>query len=343
MRGPHERWANSRNPFFDGRIVRAQTNPVCRPSRRRVPVPRPGPARFVERHQGRHGYGPECSANEDCLYLNVWTPRTGVHDAALPDKDDLPVMVLMHPGGHVMDSGAQALYNVIVTPQPNAPPNVLPWFVNFDGQYVAETHHSVVVTINYRYGLPGYLAHESLAAEDPNGSTGNYGLLDQIKALNWVHDNIQHLGGDKGRVSLYGQSVGGMDICSLLTTPLSRTDLFQSAIISSEPGCNRPTKQWVERNVGNVAVANVGCAGASDIPGCLRSLSASQIRSSFAIGSPTWRIGSNVDGYALREEPMAAIQGGSTFTCRSCKAVVRTSNLCSPVLCSRTGPGQHGR
>ena len=167
-----------------------------------------------------------------------------------------------------------------------------------------------VVTINYRYGLLGYFAHESLAAEDPNGSTGNYGLLDQIKALNWVHDNIQHLGGDKGRVSLYGQSVGGMDICSLLTTPLSSTDLFQSAIISSEPGCNRPTKQWVERNVGNVAVANVGCAGASDIPGCLRSLSASQIRSSFAIGSPTWRIGSNVDGYALREEPMAAIQGG---------------------------------
>jgi para-nitrobenzyl esterase len=255
-------------------------------------------------------YGPECSANEDCLYLNVWTPRTVVHDAALLDKDDLPVMVLMHPGGHVMGSGAQALYNVIVTPQQNAPPSVVPWFVNFDGQYIAETHHSIVVTINYRYGLLGYLAHESLAAEDPNGSTGNYGLLDQIKALNWVHDNIQHFGGDKGKVGLYGQSVGGMDICSLLTTPLSGTDLFQSAIISSEPGCNRPTKQWVERNVGNVAVANLGCAGASDIPGCLRSLSASQIRSSFAIASPTWRIGSNVDGYALREEPMAAIQGG---------------------------------
>ena len=82
-------------------------------------------------------------ANEDCLYLNVWTPRTSVHDAARLDKDDLPVMVLMHPGGHVMGSGAQALYNVIVTPQPNAPPSVVPWFVNFDGQYVAETHHSM--------------------------------------------------------------------------------------------------------------------------------------------------------------------------------------------------------
>lgn len=141
--------------------------------------------------------------DEDCLYLNVWT---GAREAG----EKRPVMLWIHGGGFSYGSGSLPL---------------------FDGEGLAR-RGIVLVTINYRLGPLGYLAHPDLTRESPHGASGNYGFLDQIESLRWVRDNIAAFGGDPGCVTIFGQSVGSSSVSCLLASPLAK-GLFHRAICQS--------------------------------------------------------------------------------------------------------------
>jgi len=145
--------------------------------------------------------GGMASQSEDCLTLNVWTPS---------GARKLPVMVWIHGGALVGGSSSEPLY---------------------DGVRIAQ-QGVVFVSINYRLGLLGYLAHPALSAESPQHLSGNYGLLDQIEALRWVRDNIAMFGGDPGKVTIAGESAGAFSVIALLASPLAR-GLFVGAIAES--------------------------------------------------------------------------------------------------------------
>ena len=136
--------------------------------------------------------------SEDCLYLNVWTP---------PHAKKAPVIVWIYGGGFVKGSSSYPIY---------------------DATHFAE-HGVVFVSINYRLGPLGWLALPELSAESPHGVSGNYGFLDQIEALRWVKKNIAAFGGDPDNVTIDGESMGGLSVAYLMTSPLAR-GLFQKAI-----------------------------------------------------------------------------------------------------------------
>ncbi|MDX9979296.1 MAG: carboxylesterase/lipase family protein [Lentisphaeria bacterium] len=140
--------------------------------------------------------------DEDCLYLNVWTPGL--------DGGKRPVMVWIHGGGMVHGAGSVAVY---------------------EGRALAR-QGVVLVTINYRLGVLGFLAHPELSVESPEGVSGNYGLLDQVAALRWVRDHIAAFGGDPGNVTIFGESAGAVSVGFLLTMPLAE-GLFHRAILQS--------------------------------------------------------------------------------------------------------------
>ncbi len=139
-------------------------------------------------------------SSEDCLFLNVITP-------AWPAAKPLPVMFWIHGGANQGGSGSGSLYN--------------------DGTLL--DHGVLIVTINYRLGILGFFAHPELTSESPHYASGNYGLMDQILALRWVHDNIARFGGDPNNITVFGQSAGSIDTGILMTSPLAR-GLFQKAI-----------------------------------------------------------------------------------------------------------------
>lgn len=139
--------------------------------------------------------------SEDCLTLNVWTPA---------EARGAPVFVWIHGGALSGGSSREMLY---------------------DGARLA-SRGIIVVTINYRLGVLGYLAHPGLSSESPNHISGNYGLMDQIQALRWVHDNIAAFGGDPANVTIAGESAGGLSVMYLMATPAAR-GLFAKAIAES--------------------------------------------------------------------------------------------------------------
>jgi para-nitrobenzyl esterase len=141
--------------------------------------------------------------SEDCLFLNVWT-------GAMSASERRPVFVYIYGGGFSEGSGAVPVY---------------------DGEGLA-SKGLVTVTFNYRVGVLGFLAHPALSKESSSGTSGNYGLLDQIAVLRWVRDNIAAFGGDPNRVTIAGQSAGGMSVHSLIASPLAR-GLFHRAIVQS--------------------------------------------------------------------------------------------------------------
>ncbi|MGZ3402293.1 MAG: carboxylesterase/lipase family protein [Phenylobacterium sp.] len=143
---------------------------------------------------------PEPKTSEDCLYLNVWAPSG-------PDRGRLPVMVFFPGGGYTNGATSLPLY----------------W-----GDRLAR-RGVVVVTAGYRLGPLGYLAHPELTAESAHHSSGNYGLMDQVAALQWVRRNIEAFGGDPRKVTILGQSAGAMSVSMLMTSPLAQ-GLFQRAI-----------------------------------------------------------------------------------------------------------------
>lgn len=142
------------------------------------------------------------AVSEDALYLNIWKP------AGAGEK--LPVLVYIHGGS--LQTGQ-------------------PWYADYSGEGLARKG-ILVVNLGYRLGVFGFLATEELAAEDPNHSTGNYGLMDQIKALEWVRDNIAAFGGDPDNVTLSGESAGAACVTALCTSPEAK-GLFRRAIAES--------------------------------------------------------------------------------------------------------------
>jgi para-nitrobenzyl esterase len=144
--------------------------------------------------------------SEDCLYLNVWTPRVS-------STADLPVVVFIPGGGFVEGSGEVPVYN---------------------GAHLARTG-LVIVTINYRLGAFGFLAYPGLTAESPHHSSGNYGILDQIAALRWIKANIRAFGGNPRNVTVWGQSAGAFSVGALLASPEAK-DLFERAQADSGLG-----------------------------------------------------------------------------------------------------------
>ena len=206
--------------------------------------------------------------SEDCLSLNVWTPGL--------DGGRRPVMVWVHGGSFLSGSGAGALYR---------------------GGTLAREGDVVVVTINYRLGLLGFLAHPVLEEPDqtwldgePWSGFGNWGLADQVAALRWVGDHIGSFGGDPGRVTVFGESAGGMSVTALMATPAA-SGLFHRAIVESGPPnvCSADqaaqtaeglaahlgvpmTRQALERVPAEElvrAAAELGQAGRSDLSGLL--------------------------------------------------------------------------
>ena len=142
--------------------------------------------------------------SEDCLYLNVWTPAPGKADKKLP------VAMWIHGGAYTGGWGYEP---------------------EFDGKVWAEKG-VVLVTINYRLGVFGFLVHPFLTEENPQHVSGNYGLLDQVAALKWIHANIAAFGGDPDNITILGQSAGAGSVKSLVSSPLTG-DLIKKAIIQS--------------------------------------------------------------------------------------------------------------
>ena len=177
--------------------------------------------------------------SEDCLFLNVMTP---VHSG---DDDGLPVWIFMHGGGFVTGAGAQ-----------------------YDPSILVSAHKIIVVTINYRLGALGWLSHRSL---DGNGIAGNYGLMDQQLAFKWVRDNIQHFGGNPHRVTIGGESAGGVSTLSHLASPTAK-GLFHAAIIESGAiGLFTVPTVAAQQALGVSFATALGCTGwDQQIAACLR-------------------------------------------------------------------------
>lgn len=150
--------------------------------------------------------------SEDCLYLNVWAPAA---TAGKPDAK-LPVAFWVHGGGYINGYGHE---------------------ITMDGDAWA-MRGVILVTINYRLGLLGFLAHPALSAESADGTSGNYGTYDQIMALRWVHDNIAQFGGDPDNITVMGQSAGAASVKNLVISPMSRR-LIRRCIIQSGGGMGK--------------------------------------------------------------------------------------------------------
>jgi para-nitrobenzyl esterase len=200
---------------------------------------RPGP-RCIQ--DPANDLDPQHATSEDCLNLNVWTPP--------PSKQLRPVMVWIHGGGFVNGSGDI-----------------------YDARQLASRGDIVVVTINYRLGTLGFLAHPALGTA---GGVGNYGLADQQAALRWVRDNIANFGGDPGKVTIAGESAGGMSVCDHLAAPGS-AGLFRAAIIQSAPCQAQAALPAAEKSSLDFA-AQLGCGETGSAAECLRALPADRLQ-----------------------------------------------------------------
>jgi len=174
--------------------------------------------------------------SEDCLTVNVWTPP--------PSGEKRPVMVWIHGGSFINGSGDI-----------------------YDSRWLASRGDVVVVTINYRLGTLGFLAHPALG---PAGDVGNYGLADQQAALRWVRDNIAAFGGDPDKVTIAGESAGGMSVCDHLVAPDS-AGLFSGAIVQSGP-CQAQYDLPAAEQASEQYAAEVGCGDKATAAACLRAL-----------------------------------------------------------------------
>ena len=226
------------------------------------------------------GQGTPEEQNEDCLFLNVWTPAC--------DDASRPVMVWIHGGAFVTGSGSGAFYR---------------------GHHLASRGDVVVVTINYRLGALGFLAHPDLL-DDETGASGNWGLFDQVAALQWVQANIHLFGGDPTNVTIFGESAGSMSVSCLVGSPLAQ-GLFARAIAQSGGPNGMPMKaatsaadQWCE----HAGVTEVAELRDLDVTHLLAAqtklqLAAAEAGSGMAL-APT------IDGGLLPEHPLDAIAGG---------------------------------
>ena len=223
------------------------------------------------------------AGKEDCLFLNVIVPEW-------PVTRPLPVMFWIHGGANEGGSASSALYK--------------------DGTLVS--HGVILVTINYRLGIFGFLAHPELTAESAHHASGNYGLMDQVLALHWVNDNIARFGGDVHNITVFGQSAGAMDTSMLMTSPLAN-GLFQKALAESGAAFTAPLLPLAQaEQAGSGAAQKLNApAGAGQIK-YLRSLSASDLLAALAKLPPITRPreSPDIDGWVLPEQPAAVFASG---------------------------------
>ena len=224
----------------------------------------------------------DAGPSEDCLTLNVWAPHQ-------PGSRKLPVMVWIYGGGFVAGTTSEGRQ---------------------DGSHLAQ-QGVVVVSMNYRLGVFGFFVHPELAQESGHNSAGNYGLMDQLAALRWVHDNIAAFGGDPGNVTIFGESAGSFSVSAQMASPLSK-GLFQKAIgesgaafhsggLSFESRASREDKdvKTMKEKLGVSTLAQ------------LRALPAEKILEAFVPPrSRGFDFGPDVDGYFLPEPvPVIFSQG----------------------------------
>jgi para-nitrobenzyl esterase len=215
--------------------------------------------------------------SEDCLYLNVWTP-------APSDGGRLPVLVYIFGGGFRNGDGSEPRY---------------------DGENMAR-HGMVAVTLNYRTNVFGFMAHPELTKESAHRASGNYGLLDQVAALEWVQKNIAAFGGDPKRVTIAGESAGSISVSALMASPLSK-NLFAGAI--GESGAmfrTLPARPLVEAERDGARFGeSIGAASLA----ALRAMTASQIEDAATKGE-RMRFTTDLDGYFLPKSLLEVYRAG---------------------------------
>jgi para-nitrobenzyl esterase len=239
-----------------------------------------GPACIQPTSKAQSVYSPTVplKTSEDCLTLNIWAPK---------DAKNAPVFFWIHGGALSGGSSSELTY---------------------DGQKLAE-RGVIVVSINYRLGVLGWLAHEQLSNESAQKISGNYGLLDQVTALRWVHQNIGAFGGNAGNVTIAGESAGGLSVLYLMASPAAR-GLFHKAIAQSSYMIAMPeVKASVFGFPSGEAVGKMlqGGLQAADLS-AMRGMGAQQITdAAAAMGFAPWGM---VDGYVLPRQMVTAFDEG---------------------------------
>ena len=225
-------------------------------------------------------------SNEDCLYLNVAVPEW-------PPKTARPVLFWIHGGSNTAGSGEAAAFD----------------------QRTLVARGLVLVTVNYRLGALGFLAHPELVRESPHHASGNYGLMDQLAALRWVRDNIEKFGGDPANVTVAGESAGAMDIGLLMTSPLSK-GLFRRAIAESgavscfRGSLTRARAEQIGRNLAAELKAPEG-----DAIRALRTVAPEEIlrAARVATGGDRGGLETSVDGWVLPADPADVFMEGHSL------------------------------
>jgi para-nitrobenzyl esterase len=221
------------------------------------------------RYDAEHG-------RENCLYLNVITPTW-------PAAKPLPVFFWIHGGADLGGSGSGDLYN----------------------EGTLSQHGVLIVTFNYRLGVFGFIAHPALTRESPHHASGNYGLMDQILALQWVHDNIARFGGDPNNITVAGQSAGSMNTGMLMTSPLA-AGLFQKAIGESGAAFAPPVVTLADaEKFGEEAAAALDVPTGSHAIAFLRKIPAADLLTRLGSRASQWPGGfiPDVDGWVLPVSP----------------------------------------
>ena len=218
--------------------------------------------------------------SEDCLYLNVWTP-------AKSNRERLPVLVYFYGGGFVSGDSSEPRY---------------------DGESMA-AKGIVVVSVNYRLGVFGFMAHPELTKESPHKASGNYGLLDQAAALRWVRQNIANFGGDAKRVTIAGESAGSISVSALMASPLAK-GLIAGAIGESGAitGALPPVPLAKAEEAGRKFAADLGATSLA----ALRAMSSQQILDAASKGgfASVGRFPIAIDGYFLPADPLTIYAAG---------------------------------
>jgi len=237
---------------------------------------------FAPRCMQRYIFGDmvfrSAGVSEDCLYLNVWTP-------AKIGNEKLPVLVYFYGGGFMAGDGSEPRY---------------------DGESMARNKGIVTITVNYRLGVFGFFSHPELTAESPHSASGNYGLLDQAQALQWVKENVSSFGGDPNKITIAGESAGSISVSALMASPLSR-NLFRGAIGESGSilGALSATPLSEGEQTGEKFAKMIGAKSLNE----LRSLSADSLLAATA-GENVPRFPITVDGYFFPKSPYEIYKQG---------------------------------
>ena len=235
--------------------------------------------RCMQRHMWDDMFFRSPKADEDCLYLNVWTPANLGKAASAK----LPVLVYIYGGGFVAGTSDEPRY---------------------DGAAMA-AHGIVVVTVNYRLGIFGFFAHPQLTGESPHHASGNYGLLDQAAALVWVRRNIAAFGGDPKHITVGGESAGSMSVSAMMVSPLTRNLIVGSI---GESGSALPP--FHPLTLADAEKKGMDFAESLQVPtlAMLRAIPADKLLSVQDFQGAHW--GPDIDGYYLTEPPEATYAAG---------------------------------